>query len=355
MQFGQSPELLTNTGFETGDPPTGWTLAGAGASWARSDVQKYSGTYSGLLTRAGTNCWAFQQYADYAKYKGLSATFDSWIYATVASRARLYLTDNLGGTYSLLHSGAAGWELLSTTHTVNVSATFLDARCRVETGDTAVYFDEASLFIPNLAMSRDLYGHPVQNSGSVWHPIYGRLFDGVDDIITVPDHTAIQNIFDAPGGTIIAWINATSVGEGSEARIWDKGEIRAYVVTDSGSGTCKFRFFKGFGTAYGMWDTANYVIPYGRAKMISVSYDSSDVANVPVICIDGSPVAITEVQTPIGGRLTDVASPFTTGNNVATSRTFDGYIPEVMAFKGRMLSIPEQQAIFQATRGRYGV
>lgn len=354
MEFGRSDELLSNCGMEIGDPPTGWTLSGAGASWARSNTQKYAGSYSGKLTRNGADCEAYQWYLGFAKYKGLSGILSCWVYAIVADRARIGISDGITTIQSSYHSGVAGWEGFTVTRVMSAAMANMRARLHLDTGDTSAYYDQASMYIPDLAMSSDHYGHPVQNSGAVWTYPYGYLFDGLTSVITIPDHASLQNIFDSPGGTIVFWINAASVGESNYGRIWDKNYHNCRLLTDSGSGTCKLLFRQNFSTISGQWTSTNHIITYGKPQMVSISYDNSSVDNDPIICIDGNPVAITETATPDGTRVTDADNPLCIGNLVATTYTFDGYIMEVWAFKGKLMYPRELQQLLMATRARYG-
>ncbi len=137
--------LLDNGNFEIGDPPTKWTLVGAGATLSRSNVQAKVGTYSALLTRSGADCYSYQTSASYTYYKGRTVTFGCWIYATVASRACLFINDGVAGAQSSYHSGVAGWEWIILTYTMSAVATELTVSCRVITGDTSAYFDGAVL------------------------------------------------------------------------------------------------------------------------------------------------------------------------------------------------------------------
>jgi len=147
---GTVGQLLTNTSFETGDPPTGWTKYGDGATWAQSTEQAKSGTYSGKLTRVGVTCYAAQAYADYASYKSITVSAGCWVYATVASRAYITITDGVGTGSSSYHSGVAGWEYLTASLAVSSSATKLWINLVLVTGDTSAYFDDATLYAPSM-------------------------------------------------------------------------------------------------------------------------------------------------------------------------------------------------------------
>lgn len=201
-------------------------------------------------------------------------------------------------------------------------------------------------------VSKDLNAHSCTVVGALWSTT-GRWFDKIDDIIVVPDHTAIQNIFDSSGGTIVAWINPASVGEGTFGRIWDKVGHFCYLATDSGSGTCKTRFQQNFDGINGAWNTTNYDVTYLKPQMVSISYNNSAVGNDPVICIDGNPVAITEADTPVGTKVSDADNPLNIGNRTATDRTFDGYINALWAFKGVLLTADQLQNIYNKTKWRY--
>ena len=137
--------LIANYSFETSNPPIAWTLVGADATFVRSAVQSEDGTYSGLLTRLGTNCY-INQTIDVTDYAGDTLTLGMWTYATVADRARIALIDNVGAIgYSANHSGVPGWEWLTVAYAIDATATQLDLRGYVDTGDTSVYFDNAAL------------------------------------------------------------------------------------------------------------------------------------------------------------------------------------------------------------------
>ncbi len=179
-------ELLTNTGFETGDPPTNWTVSGANATWARSVEQVHGGTYSGKQTRNGANCAVYQDYPGFAQYGGRTVTVGCWVYATVANRAIIYLYDSSGGSTSSYHSGNPGWEYLTVTRTITVDTTNLEASLMVLNGDTSAYFDDITM-------------HIVPNNGTTASATWTRLpsglwvlsFDG-NDYVKVLDTNSLD-------------------------------------------------------------------------------------------------------------------------------------------------------------------
>src|SRR3990172_13167350 len=60
--------------------------------------------------------------------------------------------------------------------------------------------------------SKDAYGHLCTVTGALWRP-QGRDFDGTDDVISAPDHNAL----DITGTvTLISWFYPYTTSDGSE-------------------------------------------------------------------------------------------------------------------------------------------
>jgi hypothetical protein len=141
--------LLTNGDFEfwslgTALAPDGWTVANG--TVAREAVIIKSGVYSAALTRAGAGT-TFNQ-AFYAKkgltyWKSRTVTFGCWVYATVASRAKIGVNDGVAEFFSSYHSGNSTWEWLKVTYTINANAVSPVAIVAIDTGDTTIYLDGA--------------------------------------------------------------------------------------------------------------------------------------------------------------------------------------------------------------------
>lgn len=125
--------------------PTEHTLTGAGASVAQESTIVKSGTYSAAVTRAGADTTLYHDFGDYTDYKGNKMTFGCWVYATVASRARIAISDGVGSTNSSYHTGSSSWEYLTVTHDVDTSATRIRVEMHVNTGNTTAYFDGGAL------------------------------------------------------------------------------------------------------------------------------------------------------------------------------------------------------------------
>lgn len=157
MAASNPTNLLVNGNFELWNAgatsaPNGWIL-NDGAVAREATIIRF-GTYSAKLTRSGTDCFLYIDNMHLEKgavyWRGRQVTFSCWVYATVASRARIAIQDTGGVNYSSYHTGDSSWQLLSVTVTVNASTTFLRARLAVDTGDTSAYFDGATVVEGNV-------------------------------------------------------------------------------------------------------------------------------------------------------------------------------------------------------------
>lgn len=202
--------------------------------------------------------------------------------------------------------------------------------------------------------SIDFFGHIATNAGSIFQS-GGRLFDGVDDVIIIPDAAAITDIWDG-GGTAISWINVTSDGEGNEGHVWRKADT--YIeVREEAAGKVKIELVMTFSGTTGVWDTTATQVTIGTPTMVSVTYDADDTGNNPTIYINSTALTVgsglTESSTPAGTRTTDSGTDLTLGNHPGTARTFDGIKKEDW-FYNRILTAAEIAYIHSRTRERHG-
>ena len=199
---------LWNGNYEIGNPPTGWTNYGAGATHARSAAQAKIGTYSFLITRSGADCGSYLDYADFISYRGVTVTYGEWIYATVANRARIRIYDGVANYSSSYHSGVAGFEWLTITATINAAASALQIVLEVANGDTTAYFDGGRMVsgstitqttAANIPVTAALGGASVPNNANNWTLLQNNVMPYADYItMTI-------------GGTQQVWYQPTSM------------------------------------------------------------------------------------------------------------------------------------------------
>lgn len=142
-------------GAGDGAPPTGWTMVGAGAVASKDTTTGHwkTGTSSAGLQRAGTDCYYAQDVSlipdsgPPAWWQNRQVTAGAWVRATVASRARIGLNDGVGSSFSAYHTGGSSLEWLTVTRTLSGSATKVEIRLQVDTGNTTAQFDSAVLVV----------------------------------------------------------------------------------------------------------------------------------------------------------------------------------------------------------------
>uniref|UniRef100_A0A6M3LAS4 Putative lectin/glucanase superfamily protein n=1 Tax=viral metagenome TaxID=1070528 RepID=A0A6M3LAS4_9ZZZZ len=198
--------------------------------------------------------------------------------------------------------------------------------------------------------SIDPYGHLCTVTGALYGST-GRTFDGADDLINCGSGASLDDIFDT-GGTYLAWINPSSDGEGDKGRVIEKANP-SFFTTSEATGKVKMSFAQLFSTLYGEWETTATEVTIGTRTFVAVTYNSSSVANNPIMYIDGVVKTVgsglTEVSTPDGTRTSDAASDLIIGNNVGGTRSYAGIIETTWAYN-RILSAGEIEHIRQVTK-----
>ena len=208
---------------------------------------------------------------------------------------------------------------------------------RQKTSDTVLYY-------PSLegggATVVDYSGN--DNDGTITGATWKKLpiglwyldFDATDDVVDCASGATIDNLF-ASGATISCWMKPGSDGEGDAAKVFDKEDgVTGWWLQMSAEagGSIKLRFYH-FCVAGnpGAWITDNTVVPINAWSHVAVTYDNSNVANNPLIYVNGTSVAITETSTPGDVGSADAAHDLLIGDNAGSTRCFDGGIALVKA------------------------
>lgn len=169
-----------------------------------------------------------------------------------------------------------------------------------------------------------------------------RDFDATDDVITVTDYAAMQNIFSG-GGTICCWCNPATVGEGSNGRIAQKGTGTTpnpgwIFYTASGN---KWGFGYRFNVSTGVWVSTNS-ISFDTWTYYTVTYDNSSTTNDPSMYLNGVSETVIESIAPGNTPTSDAGVNLFIGNDSSGARTFDGMLAYLQMFD-RVLTVPEIQ------------
>lgn len=186
------------------------------------------------------------------------------------------------------------------------------------------------------------------NDGSITGADFAAGKNGVGldfntgDYVNIPDDTAIQNVFDG-GGSSNLTVNLVGDGENDLGNILSKNGWSARVEQDNGS-YVKFTLTQAFSGANGIWTMPGAAIPNNTLTSLGVSYNNSDVANDPIFYLNGVPTTVSEAQTPVGTRLTDVGDDLYIGNNTDNNRATDGVINDVGLY-GAILTASQHYAL----------
>jgi len=182
-------------------------------------------------------------------------------------------------------------------------------------------------------------------------------FDGVDDRVNLGSPAILDNVFGNGGGTVTAWINPRSDGEGNSGTIADKaqGGIAGWVfIVCSSTYICSntnntLAFDMNFVTQDGRWHTAADTITYNEWQHVAVTYATSSTAVDPTFYINGTVSATTENVAPSGGQTDDSSAGIDIGNRTIEDVSFDGKIDEVRIYD-RILSSNEIRRLYNMGR-----
>lgn len=194
-------------------------------------------------------------------------------------------------------------------------------------------------------ISYDQYHHICTVTGATWGPT-GRSYDGVDDLITVPAATPINNLDDI---TQIVWVKFNA----------GYGEIAPMLFNKGGSGAVADEIYilSSNGLLYANQDyvttnahaESSTVIATGVWTMLAKRVTSK----VLDLFQDGVEVSYGGSHTTgVGNRTANAAHDLILGNFADTTQTLDGIYGEAIEFN-RGLSDAEIRHIRSQTKWRY--
>ena len=162
-------------------------------------------------------------------------------------------------------------------------------------------------------------------------------FDGSNDYVDLTSDAELDDVF-VGGATVMAWIQPGGWGEAGYGRIFDKSSSPSstndgWVIRMNVDNGGIINFGQGFTGGRGWWAIPNGSISLDTWQHIAVAYDSSSTANDPVIYVDGSPLLVTEKDTPSGDIRSDAPIDLRLGNYAGgTTHTFDGIIDDARIY-----------------------
>ncbi len=172
-------------------------------------------------------------------------------------------------------------------------------------------------------------------------------FDGSNDYAIIADETKIQDIFDG-GGSIVIIINPVSSGVSNAGYFISKRDAGTFAwgfrCAESSGGSMKLFLYYGFDSVAGQWTTTGYVVSLKNSSIVAITYDNSDVGNIPSIYVNGVSVALTEVTSPSGTRISDATVDICIGSKYDGDLAYDGIIGSMLLFN-RALAADEVKAL----------
>lgn len=270
--------LLVNWSLETWNggtaaAPQGWTLTGAGATIAREGTIIKHGDYSAKLTRVGTDCHISRDvYSDERTGKtymrSRQYTFGAWVYATVASRARLRFDDGVTVSNSSYHTGGSAWEFLTVTKTLSGSATKCEVGLAVDTGNTSGYIDMACLI-----EGSSLSSTPPPNDTLNRYPRRASMFHR--DSIVITGNALTINLDASQQMSHYAFQNAAAINDEFSQSFWLEAgtyTLKYTCLTASASGIITWYVD---GESQGTVDGYSAGTTYNVVKTLSITVRTS--------------------------------------------------------------------------------
>ncbi|OGZ22903.1 MAG: hypothetical protein A3A08_02505 [Candidatus Nealsonbacteria bacterium RIFCSPLOWO2_01_FULL_41_9] len=173
-------------------------------------------------------------------------------------------------------------------------------------------------------------------SASLGQGKYSLSFDGADDNVAVTSAPSFVNIFDN-GGTALAWVYPVNDGEVGSGYIIGKIDVAGvgwnFAWSTLSGGKLPLFFNQNFGVGNNYRELTNAaVVPINQWSLVGITYNNSSVNNRATFYLNGVVQPSSRTQTPTGTRQSDIGINMIIGNNLATTRTFNGYIDEVRIY-----------------------
>jgi len=206
-------------------------------------------------------------------------------------------------------------------------------------------------------MSRDAYGHLCTATGALWRP-NGRLLDGLDDLISIPD----SPIFTFTAGkpfSVVAWIYPTAIAnyDGVVGK-WDNtGDVKEWLFTFDADATLRFLLYDDVNNTARGRKTTDTIPTTGFTHIVgthngATGTDANAGTKIYINAVQKDTTDIGVVGDYVG--MADGGDPLYIGNiQNQADVDFTGTIGEIWIYRNRVLSQTEITHNRNATKWRY--
>jgi hypothetical protein len=139
--------------------------------------------------------------------------------------------------------------------------------------------------------------------------------------------------------TFSVWAMRNGAGGNNVGRIFECAGVENIFWNNASS---ELYYGRNFSTTNGFWSITGW--PAGEWRLITVTYDSSDVANNAQFYVNGLPATTAAPQAPVG-TASSVGVPYFIGNNSGALESWDGLIGPAL-FWDRLLSPGEIWSLY---------
>ncbi len=228
-----------------------------------------------------------------------------------------------------LYTGSVGTKM-------NVTAT--------STGNTSLVghwtFDGPDLTTATATDKSGSGNHAALYSGPT--PLAGKLGQGLNFSSAAFQYLAVSpsgSINDISKRTVSVWVKPSSLP--GNAFLLSKA---SWYVQIQASGS--LMVYEDFSGTDGYWTSGAAVVPLGQWTHVAVTYDTGSAGNVPVIYVNGLPVAVSALFSPTNSHRTDSSYAITMAG---ISSPLDGALDDVRIYN-RILTADEIADLYGASR-----
>ena len=206
-------------------------------------------------------------------------------------------------------------------------------------------------------MSKDAYGHLCTATGALWRP-NGRLLDGLDDFLSIPDSPTFTFTAGNPF-SIIVWVCPTAIADyDGVVGKWDNDvpANKEWLFRFGASSKFEFRYYDS-ANATSRGRVTTDTIPTNTFTQIVGTCDGSivDPNGGTKIYINAVQKDTTDLSTTgtYGGMVNGTAPLYMGNIENQADVDFTGIIGEIWIYKNRVLNITEILHNYLATKWRY--